>query len=509
MFILSSKQIAQADKATIKSQQISSLDLMERAAKSCFDWIHKHLQNQPIKIHVFCGIGNNGGDGLVITRYLLDANYDVECYIVNFSDKRTPEFLKNYDRLKENGLWPEIINKEAEFPEIGEDALIIDAIFGNGLSKPPRGFTKSLITTLNEKKCFTLSIDVPSGLFPSKSSVGNSIIEANHILSFQYPKLAFFQPENSKYIASWELISIGLDEDFVDSLKPTYHLLLKEEVMGLYRHRSKWEHKGNFGHSLLIGGSFGKIGAITLASHAALSIGSGLVSAFIPKCGYNIVQTAVPEVMVEVDTENYISYFNYKTLPNCIGIGPGLGTHEKTVTGFGTFLSENTLPLVIDADALNILSKHPEMLEHLPKDSILTPHPKELERLIGSWKNDFDKLEKAANFAKKHQIILIIKGAHTCVLNGENFFFNSTGNTGLATAGSGDVLTGILTGLRAQNYGALEAAMLGVYLHGATADIGAKDFGMASFNARHIIEYLPDAIFELLSPLENTEQNET
>lgn len=508
MFILTSEQFAQADQATIKNQHITSLELMERAAKFCADWIHDRLKNKPIKIHIFCGIGNNGGDGLVIARHLLLEKYDLQCYIVNFSDKRTPDFLKNYDRLKDSGHWPKVINKASNFPEIEEGDLVIDAIFGNGLSKPPKDFAAELIHYLNKSDSFILSIDIPSGLYTSKSSKGNAIIEPNHILSFQYPKLAFFQPENQDYIRSWELLPIGLDDLYIASLNPAYHIVIKEEVIRLYRHRTKWEHKGNFGHSLLIGGSFGKIGAISLASNAALSIGSGLVTAFIPKCGYNIIQTAIPEVMVEVDQENYISYFNYKTKPTCIGIGPGLGTHEKTIEGFKKFLKENELPLIIDADAINIISQNKELLEFLPQDSILTPHPKELERLIGPWENDFEKLEKAAEIAKKHQIILVMKGAHTCVLNGENFFFNSTGNAALATAGSGDALTGIITGLKAQNYGSLEAAILGVYLHGVTADLGSTDFGLASFNARHIIEYLPDAILELLRPPENPDENE-
>lgn len=507
MFILSPKQIAAADKATIKNQKISSLELMERAAQYCFHWIHERIKSNPIKIHVFCGIGNNGGDGLVIARYLFLEKYDVECYVVNFSDKRTPEFLKNYDRLKDKGLWPEVINGVSDFPKIAEGDLIIDAVFGNGLSKPPRGFTKTLLKYLNESKGFILSIDIPSGLYANRSSIKNAVITPNHTLSFQYPKLAFFQPENKDFIGSWELIPIGLDEDFVANLNPTNHAVLKEEIAHLYRHRSKWEHKGSFGHSLLIGGSFGKIGAVSLASHAALSIGSGLVTSFIPKCGYQILQTAIPEAMVEVDTENYISYFNYKSNPTCIGIGPGLGTHEKTIAGFEKFLQENKVPLIIDADAINILSKNKTLLEFLPKDSILTPHPKELERLIGPWENDFEKLEKAGKLAKKHQLIIVIKGAHTCVLNGENFFFNTTGNVALATAGSGDVLTGIITGLKAQNYGSLEAALLGVFLHGATAELGSVELGLASFNARHIIEYLPDAIFELLKPPEIPEEN--
>jgi hydroxyethylthiazole kinase-like uncharacterized protein yjeF len=248
---------------------------------------------------------------------------------------------------------------------------------------------------------------------------------------------------------------------------------------------------------LIIGGSYGKMGAVILASKAALKIGSGLVSAYIPKCGYEILQISVPEVMVEVDTDSVLTYFNFKTNPNVIGIGPGMGTAEKTAQGFENFIKDNKLPLVIDADGINLLSKNQFLLNYLPKNTVLTPHPKELERLIGAWENDYEKLKKVTEFSKKHQAIVVIKGAYTVVIQDDNLYFNSTGNQALATGGSGDVLTGIITGLIAQGYEPINAAIFGVYLHGKTADIALPKTGYETFTATTIFEYLADAILEV------------
>lgn len=508
MYILSPQQIAKADKATIKTNGITSIELMEYAATQCFQWLHQRLQGQNIKIHVFCGIGNNGGDGLVIARHLYQNGYNIDCYVVNFSDKRTPEFLENYNRLKELGKWPTIINNENDFPTISFDDIVIDAIFGIGLSRKPTGFTKKLIKYINSTKVFTLAIDFPSGLFGDKSvNDKTSVLKAGHILTFQTPKLAFLLPENKEFLNTWEVIDIGLDLNFIENLKPTINYITKEKILSYYKPRNKWSHKGTFGHSLLIGGSFGKIGAITLASKAALKIGSGLVSAYIPKCGYNILQISIPEIMVEVDDDNTLSYFNIKTKPTVIGIGPGMGTQEKTALGFYNFLKENSNPLIIDADAINLLSLNPKLLELLPKNTILTPHPKELERLIGAWKNDYDKLNKSIEFSKKHTVVLVIKGAHTVIVNGTNLTFNSTGNPALSTAGSGDVLTGLITGLVAQGYEPQIAAIFGVYLHGKTADIAIQQTGYETFTASTIIDYLAEALLDIFTNEETETEN--
>ncbi|MBP9601380.1 MAG: NAD(P)H-hydrate dehydratase [Lutibacter sp.] len=498
MYILSSQQIAKTDKATVKINKISSINLMEHAATLCFNWLHSRLQGQQIKIHVLCGIGNNGGDGLVIARHLYQHGYNVDCYIVNFSDKRSDDFLHNYNILKELKHWPTIINSKLDFPEISVEDIVVDCIFGNGLSKSPQGFTKDLIQYINNTGVFTLSIDLPSGLYGEKSiSDTNAVIKSNHILTFQTPKLALLLADNKDFVHSWEIVDIGLDTNFIESLNPTIQYITKKEALSFYKPREKWSHKGTYGHSLLIGGSFGKIGAISLAVKGSLKIGSGLVSAYIPKCGYTVLQTAIPECMVEVDQDDEIAFFNFKTKPTVIGIGSGMGTNEATAKGFERFLSENKTPLVIDADAINLLASNPNLLKLLPKFSVLTPHPKELERLIGSWKNDYEKLEKALEFSKKHTIILVLKDAITVTVFNEKMYFNSTGNPALATGGSGDVLAGIITGLIAQGYEPLNASIFGVYLHGKTAELAVQKIAIESFTASTILDYLSDAVLDL------------
>jgi len=508
MYILTPQQITEADKATVLNNKITSIDLMEQAATQCFQWLHSRLQGQNIKIHVFCGIGNNGGDGLVIARHLFKNGYNVNCYIVNFSDKRTNEFLVNYNKLKEIGAWPTVINNENDIPHVSFEDIVIDAIFGNGLTRKPSGFTKKLIQYINSTKVFTLAIDFPSGLFGNKSVTHkNTVLRAGHTLSFQTPKLAFLQPENKDFINTWEVLDIGLDENYITSLNPKIHYTTKSEIIPLYKARNKWSHKGTFGHSLIIGGSFGKIGAVTLATKAALKIGSGLVTAYLPKCGYNILQISVPEAMVEVDEEKTLTYYNFKTIPTVIGIGPGMGIAEKTAIGFEKFLKENKQPLVIDADAINLLALNKSLLSYLPRNTILTPHPKELERLIGTWKNDYCKLDKASSFSKKHNLILVIKGTHTVIIDGESMYFNSTGNPALATAGSGDVLTGIITGLIAQGYQPKYAAIFGVYLHGKTADIAVQETSFETFTATTILDYLAEAILDLFNQEKTEDDN--
>ena len=498
MYILSPEQTAKADKATIKNKGITPLDLMESAATICFQWLNNKLQGENIQIHVFCGIGNNGGDGLVIARLLHQQNYQLNCYIVNFSDKRTEEFIVNYNRLKEIGLKPIDINGEKDFPEINARDIVVDVIFGNGLSRNPEGFTKKLIQYLNNKKAFTLAVDIPSGLFGNKPVTDTAaVLKASHTLTFQTPKMAFLLPENKDFVNTWEVIDIGLDQNYMESLHPKIHYIAKTDIIPLYKTRNKWDHKGIYGHSLIIGGSYGKMGAVALASKAALKIGSGLVSAYIPKCGYEILQISVPEVMVEVDTDSVLTYFNFKTNPTVIGIGPGMGTAEKTEKGFENFIKDNKLPLVVDADGINLLSKNQLLLNYLPKNTILTPHPKELERLIGAWKNDYEKLKKVAEFSKKNAVIVVIKGAHTVVIQDDTMYFNSTGNPALATGGSGDVLTGIITGLIAQGYEPINAAIFGVYLHGKSADIALPKTGYETFMATTIFDYLADAILEV------------
>ncbi len=505
MKVLTASQFYQADKETIQFQNISSIELMERASFRCFEWLHVRLQGNPIKIHVLCGIGNNGGDGLVMARYLKEYGYNVSCYIVNYSDKRTEEFLENYKRLKDIGLWPVTINSKADFPEISFEDIVIDAIFGLGLKRNPTGFTKDLIQYVNSTKVWVLSIDFPSGMYGETSVTDtDSVIRAGHTLTFQAPKIAFFFKENQHFLASWEVIDIGLDPRYLDSIESEHFFLQKEDMLPLYQRRIPFGNKRDFGHSLLIGGSKGKIGAINLAAKACMYSGSGLVSARIPNCGYTVLQINCPEVMVETDGEESISDFNSNLKASAIGIGPGLGTSKETVKGFRSFIEKNTSPLVLDADALNMIATDTTLLKKLPEGTILTPHEGEFERLVGPWNGGFEQLALAKKLTTDYPIVLVLKGKFTKICYQGNIYFNSTGNVALATAGTGDVLTGIITSLVAQGYPAINAAILGVYLHGKTADLAIQDIPYETFVASTVIDYLPKAILDLF---ENPNQN--
>ncbi|WP_289644747.1 NAD(P)H-hydrate dehydratase [Maribacter aestuarii] len=498
MKLFTAEQIYSADKFTIEKQQITSDELMERAAIQIFNWMHLRLQGAPVKIHLFCGIGNNGGDGIALARHLQEHGYDISVYVVNYSKKRSKDFLINMERLKERKVWPEFLDSDCEFPPIGKEDIILDAIFGIGLNRPPADWVVKLIAHLHKSQAFILSVDIPSGLFTDKVPKNKeAVVKANYVLSFQAPKLVFFLPETGIYLKQWEVLDIGLDKEFLGNTETQHQLIAKNEVLALYIPRAKYSHKGTYGHSLIVGGSYGKIGAVQLAAKSALQIGSGLVTAYLPKCGYHSIQTSAPEVMVITDGEEVISNIDINIKPNAVGLGMGMGTEKDTLNALQTFLKDNTLPLVIDADGLNMLAEHKELLSLLPKESILTPHPKELERLIGKWKDDFDKLNKTKTFSKKYNCIVVIKGAHTITVHQDKGYVNTTGNPGMATAGSGDVLAGALTGLIAQEYSPLNAAIFGVYLHGKAGDTAVEKTGYQALTASDLIESFGDAYLDL------------
>ncbi|WP_273567513.1 NAD(P)H-hydrate dehydratase [Maribacter halichondriae] len=510
MKLFTAQQIYAADKFTIEKQQITSDQLMERAAIQIFNWIHKRMQGAQVKIHLFCGIGNNGGDGIALARHLQEHGYNIAVYVVNYSKTRSKDFLINLERLKDRKVWPEFLESDDTLPQIGRDDIIVDAIFGIGLNRPPDKWVMKLMEHLHESEAFILSVDIPSGLFTDKIPANPSgIIKSNYVLSFQAPKLVFFMPETGIYVNQWEILDIGLDPEFLMTNETEYELIGKNEMLPLYKPREKYSHKGTHGHSLIIGGSHGKIGAVILASKACLHSGSGLVTAYVPECGYLSLQTALPEAMVITDTnERTIGKIDFNIDPSVVGVGIGLGTNTETVKAFCDFLKKNKVPLVIDADALNIISGNKEFLKMLPKQSILTPHPKELERLVGKWKDDFDKLKKVKTFSKKHDCIVLIKGAHTITVYDEKGYVNMTGNPGMATAGTGDILTGIITGLVAQGYEPLNAAVFGVYLHGRAGDIAVEYTGYQSLTASAVIESIGKAYIDLFEIPEAPRQEE-
>lgn len=483
---------------------------MERAAEQLFEWMHSRLRGTQVKIQLFCGIGNNGGDGLVLARKLNEHGYSIKVHVVNYSDKRSEDFLLNLERLKDAKVWPDFINEESDLPEISPNDIIVDAIFGIGLNRAPDAWVGKLIEHINNSRAFTLSVDVPSGLPLDRGPWKPvHVINASYVLSFQVPKLVFFLPETGVYVNQWELLDIGLDQEYLSHTEADFELIGRPEVLPMYRPRLKFSHKGSYGHSVIIGGSYGKIGAVQLATNACLSVGSGLVTAFVPKCGYNSLQTAIPELMVVTDPrEKSISDIEIPFQPTVVGIGVGIGQDDDTVAAFGAFLKKMDSPVVIDADGLNMLSQNPEMLKDVPELSVLTPHPKELERLIGHWSSDFEKLEKAKAFAAQYNLVMVIKGAHTITLYKGKGYVNTTGNPGMATAGSGDVLTGVLTGLIAQGYSSVEAAIFGVYLHGLAGDLGVSSKGYEALRASTVVDHLGDAFAELFRQPE-TEQRDS
>lgn len=513
MKILSSEELRKADAYTIAHEPIKSINLMERAAKECVKWLTsspallvKEKGAKP-EINIFCGLGNNGGDGLAIARLLAQKQFKVDVFIIRYSDKCSEDFLINEKRLRKiRKVKVHNVTAAEQFQKLvacSESSVIIDAIFGSGLNKPVEGLAKEAIHFINRQNCFVVSIDIPSGLFSEENTAGNtSIVRAHHTLTFQSPKLAFMFPENEQYAGSFSVLNIGLDEEFISSLPSKNYLVNAGEVCKILKARNKFSHKGTFGHALMISGSYGKMGACVLASRACLSAGAGLVTAHIPKCGYEILQTANPEVMVETDSSekiisDSIPLENY----SAIGVGPGIGTEKETQSALKMLIQNSRLPLVLDADALNILAENKTWISFLPKNSILTPHPGEFRRLAGKPETparaadgDFQSLQKQKELSIKHGIYIVLKRAHTCITcpDGE-VFFNSTGNPGMATAGSGDVLTGLITGLLAQGYDSKQAAVLGVYLHGLAGDIAAEHVSEESLIARHIIEFLGEA----------------
>ena len=501
MKILPIDQIREADAYTIENEPIADIDLMERAAGQLFQWINKKVDNTQ-QLFIFAGPGNNGGDGLALARMLYIAEYPVFVYVLRFTDKSSESFDTNYDRFRETAAENLFdISSIDQFPEITADDIIVDALFGSGLTRAAEGFPGEIIRKINDTPAVTIAVDIPSGLFADNPSVAEkgAIVSADYTLTFQFPKYAFLMPENDRYVGQWQVLDIELHPDFIEQVQVKNHYTLKTDIQHWVLPRKKFTHKGTYGHALLIAGSYGKAGAAILAAHACLRSGVGLLHVHIPKVAYPILQTALPEAMLSIDRyEQYFSEIPDLAPYNAIGIGPGLGKENQSQMAFKLLIQDFRGPMVIDADALNILSENKTWLGFLTPNTILTPHPKEFERLAGKWHDDFEKLERQRDFARKFNVIVVLKGAHTsiCLPDG-TCYFNSTGNPGMATAGSGDVLTGIITGLLAQHYAPAQAAILGVYLHGKAGDRATKKLGETAVIAGDIISNLGPAFKKL------------
>jgi NAD(P)H-hydrate epimerase len=501
MKILTAEQTRQADQATIRNEPIDSIDLMERASSAFVGKFLDYFSNDEKPVFVFSGPGNNGGDGLAIARMLLEQEYEVHAYTVHAADKGSEDFSTNLTRLQKK-ISVENMEEAGDIPDIPDNAIVVDGMFGSGLSRKVEGIFAEVIGAINRSEAIVVAIDIPSGLYADKplDERNDPVIRADFTFTFQMPKLTFMLPQYQHFVGHWEAVDIGLDAEIIDQMEVDYYFVDKTLARALHLLRHRFAHKGDFGKSLIISGSYGKMGAAILCARACLKSGVGLLTMHVPECGYQIMQTANPEAMTTVDRHLHI----FTDLPqegatsldkyDVLGAGPGLGTHEESVEALRRVLQAakaRRMPLVLDADALNICGKHRELLNELPPNAILTPHPKEFERLTEAARDDFHRLELLTDFCSRYQVYVVLKGAHTATGTPDGkICFNSSGNPGMASGGTGDALTGIITALRSQKYDALDAALLGVYLHGLAGDLAVDDHGEESMIASDLIDYL-------------------
>ncbi len=490
--ILSSDQIRQADAHTIEHEPISSLDLMERAAKRCFNQILKDFPNCR-SVDVVCGVGNNGGDGLVIARRLYEQGWEVDLWIIRFSDRCSDDFDTNLERLPEGVAIKDVESSESLCLSKN---LIVDCIFGSGLSRPAEGLCAEVIHLINLCRQPVVSIDIPSGLFDSSNdelAIRNSV-NADLTYCFECPKLSFMVPGSGEKVGVFRILDIGLDKEFISGQNSSFYYLEQEDIVGFRRPLAKFAHKGTMGRCMLVAGSKGMMGAAVLSAKSALRSGIGLLTMLVPECGYDIVQSSVHEALCLTEGLDWVDNIRISEGTKSIGVGPGIGKQKDTAAAMKSLCLDYQIPLVIDADALNILAENKTWLEFLPGGSILTPHIGEFTRLFGECSDPVERIKLASERSVRYNIHIVLKGAHSaiCTPSGQ-VFFNSTGNPGMATGGSGDVLTGVLTALIAQGYSTTEACLIGVFVHGLAGDLTKEKLGTTSLIASDMVDALPAA----------------
>ena len=499
MKVFSAKQMRELDAFTIQSEGISSTELMERAAQAVVRALMVRWQKSTHFV-VFAGAGNNGGDALAVSRLLLKEGYTVKTFLFNPQYELRPDCQVNKERLKvmPNADFVEVC-AQFEPPKITADMVIVDGLFGTGLNKPLTGGFASLVKFINASVATVVSIDMPSGLMCESNldNIDAHIVRADLTLTFQYPKLALLIDDNYKYVGALEVLDIGLSQSYADRLETPYRLLTQPQISPLLKQRSPVGHKGTFGHALLIAGKYGMAGAAILAAKACLRSGVGKVTVHTPTFNNDILQISVPEAILshDADATCFTTPLTDLSAYQALGIGPGIGTSSSTSLAMLEQVQQAEIPLVVDADGINIFAAHRGMLHLLPKGSILTPHLGEFMRLGNRSINHFTALSEAREKATTHGIFVVLKGRYTaiCTPDGRTFF-NTTGNSGMATAGSGDVLTGILTALLAQGYSPYETCLLGVWLHGKAGDLAVATLTEEALTASDLIRFLPQAI---------------
>ena len=501
--LFETSKINEIDRYTIENEPIDSIDLVERAASVFVNEFCRRFTSRNNKVYVFAGQGNNGADALAIARMLIENGYNVIPYLINPTNMLTEECEINKRRLKEDGIrqFFEVTSSFAP-PKLEPKDIVIDGLFGSGLNRPLEGGFAGIVDYINHAESTIVSIDIPSGLFGEDNKDNNiqHIIKADLTLTFEFPKLSFLLPENSIFIGEWKVLPIGLHPDALLKTKTSYGLITDDDIASLIHTRDRFAHKGNFGHALLIAGSAGKMGAAVLSAKGCMRSGAGLLTVHLPARGEVIMQTSLPEAMVDMDSNpDYITGLSDISKYDAIGVGPGIGKKNETKNMLKwLFGATNGIPLIVDADALNIIAENSELLHNLPEGSIITPHPVEFDRLAGTSDNAYERMQKARSMASEQKICIVLKGAYTavCTPTGK-VFFNTTGNAGMATAGSGDVLTGIISGLLAQGYLAEEASVIGVYLHGIAGNLAAANLSEESMIAGDIAHMLGTAFKQM------------
>ena len=503
MKIFNTNQIHELDQYTIEHEPIRSIDLMERAAKAVARVIADEW-NRQMPIVVFAGPGNNGGDALAVARLLAEQGYQVSAYLFNIHDKLSEDCAANKKRLAECKRIKEFVEITRDFdpPRLEAETLVVDGLFGSGLNKPLAGGFASLVKYINQSPAKVVSIDIPSGLMTEDNTynIRANIIKATLTLTFQQKKLAMMLADCQQYLGELRVLDIRLSEEFISRTDARYAIQEENQLRSLLRPRNDFAHKGQMGHALIIAGSYGMTGAAILATKACLRSGVGKVTVRTPKRNYAIMQIAVPEAVLQMDHEETCFSEAMETEDfDALGLGPGIGTQENTAIALIAQIRRATCPIVLDADALNILANHRAWMQQLPKGIIMTPHPAEFDRINGGASNDcYDRLNHARDLAQHLGAYIILKGHYSalCLPDG-HVVFNPTGNSGMATAGCGDVLAGIITGLLARGYKQAEACQLGMYLHGLAGDLAIREVGKESLVASDIIKFLPKAFLRL------------
>ncbi|MGW8122990.1 NAD(P)H-hydrate dehydratase [Roseivirga echinicomitans] len=490
--ILSVEQIRQWDLFTLKNEPISAIDLMERASEAFVNLFLTKVTDRP-PVDVVCGPGNNGGDGFAIARLLKERGLEVNCHLIDLGSTLSDDCEVNYRKFLKIGE-VNIIKQSNDLKLSG--SLIIDAVFGSGLNRPVTGLAAEVIHLINQAKAKTIAVDVPSGLFADQINLSGKIIEADWTITFQVPKLSFLIPESGYYVGQWSAVDIGLQAEFLEEVSSDYFLLEQQDIDRSIFNRKKFDHKGKYGRVLIVAGSLGKMGAAFLSAKAALKSGAGLLTVHIPKAGYAPIQTSLPEAMVSLDAEHeFISDIAKVDEFDVIGIGPGLGVHPKTGEMLKKLFTSFNRPMVIDADALNLIALDKELLNLIPKGSVLTPHVGEFNRLFGVCEDGLKRIEKIKLMAIEKQLVIVLKGAHSAIATPKGqVFFNSTGNSGMATAGCGDVLTGIISAFIAQGADTSTSAKVGVYIHGWAGDLAENTVGKTALMASDLLCVLPEII---------------